>query len=49
MAIERCPVSTTEGTIIRITVKEVGEEKFFCSSFVFLSFLDCRKWLASRY
>ena len=32
MAVERRPVSTTEGTAIRITAKEVGEEKFFCSS-----------------
>ena len=38
MAVEKRPVSTTEETAIRITAKEVGEEKFFCSLFVFLSF-----------
>ena len=29
---------TIEGTVIRITAKEVRKEKFFCYSFIFLSF-----------
>ena len=39
------PVSTTEGTLIRMIAKEVGEKKIFCSSFVFLSFfVPSERW-----